>query len=92
MTKFNPEGKGYDYKSAIKAGMKPKGLGKTMSANITQHWGSVAPATSQEVKTNKLPQGSYKLLKGAQHPTTWKAILAEQQRGSRVIKHQGKSK
>ena len=54
---FNPKGKGYDYKSAIKAGMRHKAHGRTSPANITQHWGSVAPATRKETMTGNLPKG-----------------------------------
>jgi len=77
---FNPKGKGYDYKSAINAGMSrgPKG-----------HYGSVVPATRKETMTGNLPKGSYKVLKGEQHPTMWKAKQAEEKRGARLVKRGG---
>jgi hypothetical protein len=86
---FNPKGKGYDYKSAIKAGMRHKAHGRTSPANITQHWGSVAPATRKETMTGNLPKGSYKVLKGEKHETMWKAKQAEQKRGARLVKRGG---
>ena len=88
---FNPKGKGYDYKSAIKAGMRPKAYGQTSPANITQHWGSVAPATKKEQATGNLPKGSYKVLKGEKHETMWKAKDAEEKRGARLVKRGGKA-
>lgn len=41
-TKFDPEGKGYDYERAIKSGIKPSGK--------DQHWQSRDPKTGQILK------------------------------------------
>jgi hypothetical protein len=84
---FNPKGKGYDYKSAKKAGMKP-----TIDPKDGKlHWGSVAPATKKEQATGNLPKGSYKVLKGEKHETMWKAKDAEEKRGARLVKRGGKA-
>ena len=74
---FDPEGSGYDYPSAQAAGMKRDSKGKM---------GSVVKATKEEIKRNKLPPKSYKLLKGSQHETFSKTIEAEHDRGSVVKK------
>ena len=42
--KFNPEGNGYDYETANKAGIKPDGTG---------HWPSREPKTGQILKGKK---------------------------------------
>jgi len=42
--KFDPEGDGYDYETAIAEGMKP---------DETGHWGSRAPISGQMVKGRK---------------------------------------
>jgi len=76
---FDPYGKGYDYESAEGAGMGPDGTGKNEG-----HWGSVAPATLQERMEYGLPGESYKILKGAGHPTFDKARLGEEARGFRL--------
>ena len=83
---FNPKGKGYDYKSAIKAGMGADGTGVNKG-----HWGSVAPANKKEQATGNLPKGSYKVLKGEKHETMWKAKDAEEKRGARLVKRGGKA-
>ena len=74
---FDPEGSGYDYSSARTAEMKRDSEG---------HMGSVVKATKEEIKRNKLPPKSYKLLKGSQHETFPKTIEAERDRGSVVKK------
>ena len=84
--KFDPEGEGYDYKSAIEAGVVPKGYGETSGANITEHWGSVAPATDAEIEKFGLAEGTFKILKGGGHKTLHKAIDAEKKRGATIVK------
>ncbi len=79
--KFDAEGGDYDYTTAKKHGMGPDGTGENKG-----HWGSVAPASSESVKQHNLPEGTYKMLKGKQHPTWSKAVEAEQSRGSEVKK------
>lgn len=78
---FDPEGSGYDYSTAETFGMGGNGEGENKG-----HWGSVAPVTPQEAFQLGLPAGTYKLLKGKNHPTWNKAILAEEMRGSEVVK------
>ena len=80
--KFDPEGSDYDYETARKYGMGPTGTGENKG-----HWGSVAPASSEERKTYNLPEDSYKVLKGRSHPTWDKADAAEQARGSEIKKY-----
>ena len=78
---FDPEGAGYDYDAAIAAGMQPATSGPNVG-----HWGSVVPAEVEAIKRNKLPQGSYLILKGRNHPTWGKAVEAEIARGFRIIR------
>ena len=91
---FNPEGAGYDYKSAIAAGMSPdKG----------QHWGSVAPVEAGNAAILGLPNrtgrhsvgpvelggydvGTFKMLKGQRHDTALKTKISERQRGATLMK------
>jgi len=80
-SKFNPNGSDYDYDRAISAGMRADGTGE--NAN---HWGSVAPASEDEMSTHGLPEGSYIMLKGYSHPTWNKAVEAENARGSNIQK------
>jgi hypothetical protein len=68
--KFDPEGSGYDYKTALRHDMEPEDGG---------HWGSVAPAP------NVAPD-AYQMLKGAGHDTWGKGVFGEAQRGSKVVK------
>jgi hypothetical protein len=51
------------------------------------NWGSVAPASESERKLHGLPEDSYLMLKGAQHPTWHKAVEAEESRGSKIVKY-----
>jgi hypothetical protein len=74
---FNPQGSDYDYQTARAYGM---GQGDG-------NWGSVAPASEGERKLHGLPEDSYLMLKGAQHPTWGKAVEAEESRGSKVVKY-----
>lgn len=85
MTKpsFDPEGEGYDYKTARSFGMGPTGDG---TAENKGHWGSVAPASDAVRSKYNLPDESYMILKGRSHETFFKAVLAEQSRGSKIIK------
>lgn len=80
--KFDPEGSDYDYESAKKSGMRPTIDPKDKKP----HWGSVVPATKEELETHNLPKGSYKILKGKKHETYWKAEDAEKKRGANVVK------
>ena len=80
--KFDPESSDYDYELAKKTGMKP-----TIDPKDGKlHWGSVVPASKQEKEKNNLPKGSYKILKGKNHNTYWKAEDAEKKRGANVVK------
>jgi hypothetical protein len=83
LSKFDPEGSGYDYNTATAWGMGPTGTGEDAG-----HWGSVAPAPESYARKYNLPDGSYMILKGATHPTFFKAVAAEKARGS-VIKKYG---
>ena len=80
--KFDPEGGDYDYDTAKKYGMGPDGTGENKG-----HWGSVAPASPEATQKYNLPKGSYKVLKGKQHPTWSKAVEAEESRGSEIKKY-----
>ena len=71
---FDPLGSDYDYATAIANGMGPTGKGQNLG-----HWGSVAPAPQNYVEQYKLPEESYMMLKGVQHPTWHKAVAGEQQ-------------
>jgi hypothetical protein len=75
--KFNPEGKGYDYKTA---------RAYKMGRDKVNHMGSVAPTSDDERIKNELPEDSYVLLKGKKHETMDKAIKSEEARGSKVEK------
>ena len=75
-SKFDPEGKDYDYKTARQWGMGPDGKGDNKG-----HWGSVAPASEAQKKKHGLAPESYLLLKGRSHPTWHKALAAENARG-----------
>jgi hypothetical protein len=74
---FNPQGADYDYQTARAYGMGRDG----------GNWGSVAPASKDERALHGLPDDSYLMLKGAQHPTWGKAVEAEESRGSKIVKH-----
>jgi hypothetical protein len=80
-SKFNPRGQDYDYERAASAGMGPTATGENVG-----HWGSVAPATTEEMEAHGLPEGSYIMLKGSLHPTWDKAVAAENARGSNIQK------
>jgi hypothetical protein len=81
VVKFNPEGDGYDYETALKYGMGPDGTGENAG-----HWGSVAPASKEDKQKYKLPDESYVILKGRKHETWQKAVDGEQERGFEVRK------
>jgi hypothetical protein len=74
---FDPEGLGYDYKAAKNAGME---------RDSTGHMGSVAPVSKEDREKFSLPDNSYIILKGKKHETFDKAVKAEEDRGSKVIK------
>ena len=75
---FDPEGSGYDIKTAVAAGMEPD--------SKTKHWGSVRKSTPDEIKKYGVPEDSYLLLKGAKHPTHNLAVQYEAQRGFEIKK------
>jgi hypothetical protein len=79
--KFIPEGVGYDYETAIAAGMGPDGTGENAG-----HWGSVAPASDAAIKKYNLPEEAYVMLKGATHETFSKGVQGENERGFSVVK------
>ena len=81
VVKFNPEGDGYDYETALKYGMGADGTGKNAG-----HWGSVAPASKEDKQKYKLPDESYVILKGRKHETWQKAVEGEQERGFEIKK------
>jgi len=78
---FDPEGAGYDYETAISAGMKADGTGENLG-----HWGSVAPVSEKMRKQFGLPEDAYLMLKGYGHETWPKAVAAEEARGSEIRK------
>lgn len=80
--KFDPEGEDYDYEGAKAAGMKPS----EEEGENKGHWGSVAPASDEDVKKHKLPKGSYVILKGRKHHSWDLGVAAEEERGSEVVK------
>lgn len=85
---FNPEGLGYDYETAVRAGMTPyipsmvmeqsymSQLNPEEKANIG-HWGSVAPVPNTDM---------YQMLKGASHETFPLGVAGEESRGYKVVK------
>jgi hypothetical protein len=75
---FDPEGSGYDIKTAVAAGMEPD--------SKTKHWGSVRKSTPDEIKKYGVPEDSYLLLKGAKHPTHNLAVEYEAKRGFEIKK------
>lgn len=78
---FDPEGSGYDYKTALAYGMGPDGKGEDLG-----HWGSVAPTSDDERMLRDLPRDTYVMLKGKAHETFKKAEKAEKKRGSKTVK------
>ena len=82
MESFDPEGTGFDYSSAHTAGMRPLG-GDGPNAG---HYGSVVPASPQQMHKFNLPSESYMILKGRSHPTYDKAVSGEEARGYLVKK------
>ena len=79
---FDPEGKGYDYKTAKSGGLGPDGTGENKG-----HWGSVTMASEADKKKFGLPDESYILLKGKSHETWEKAVKGEQDRGFEIKKY-----
>jgi hypothetical protein len=77
---FDPEGSGYDYESAVAAGMRAE----------QGHWGSVIGLLSEEAESYGLPTNSYLMLKGKAHPTWGKAVEAEEKRGFKIIRRAGR--
>jgi hypothetical protein len=77
---FNPQGSDYDYSSARAAGMGPDGTGENAG-----HWGSVAAAPEYVRQKYGLPEDSYLMLKGRNHPTWDKGVAGEVDRGYKII-------
>ena len=77
---FDPEGSGYDYARALAAGMRP---------GANKHWGSVAPATPDDMAQG-VPPDSYAMLKGHAHPTWNLGMEGELERGSDVQQLNGR--
>lgn len=73
---FDPQGTGFDYDTAIDAGMAP---------GPDNHWGSRVELSNAIAQTLGLPQGSGIMLKGATHPTWGKALAGEEAAGFNVI-------
>ncbi len=80
--KFDPEGKDYDYKTAMAAGLGPDGTGENKG-----HWGSVTMASEADKKKFGLPDESYVVLKGRSHQTWDKAVKGEADRGFEIKKY-----
>lgn len=78
---FDPEGDGYDYVSAIAAGMQPASEGENKG-----HWGSVTLVSQSLRERLNLPEESYLVLKGKKHKTWNLAKAAEEERGFKIIK------
>tara|TARA_R100000963_G_scaffold34996_2_gene30910 strand:+ start:828 stop:1115 length:288 start_codon:yes stop_codon:yes gene_type:complete len=72
---FNPEGAGYDYKTAKKRGYlkERKMFYKDAPAKARHHLPSLDPKTGM-------------ILKGTKHPTFYKTLEAEKKRGFKIIK------
>ena len=70
--KFDPEGSGYDYESARRAGMGPDPK--------SGHWGTVAPGGPG------IPKPGYLVLKGRKHKSWELGIEGERKRGYGVVK------
>jgi hypothetical protein len=79
---FDPEGDDYDYLTARAAGMGPTGTGENLG-----HWGSVTSAPKSLKVKYKLPEESYILLKGKNHPTWDFAVAGEEERGFEIKKY-----
>lgn len=79
---FDPEGKGYDMKSAESVGMQSE----IDPEDGLPHYGSVIEATPEQKEQYGLPDESYMILKGRQHDTWDKAVKGEEERGFEVKK------
>ena len=82
-TPFDPEGEGYDLKSAKAAGMRP--AGPEAGENVG-HMGTTADTTPNERKEFGLPDESYLILKGRKHESWADGVAGEKRRGFKVIK------
>jgi len=80
--KFDPEGSEYDMETALKAGMTAS---EDPGENFG-HFGSVVQTTKKERKKHNLPEDSFLILKGRNHPTFHKAEEAENKRGFKIVK------
>ncbi len=80
---FNPEGEGFDIRSAVKAGMQ--------RFKHNKHFGSVRQITVKEQVALGLPEDSFLLLKGIKHKSTKEAIEHEKEHfGRKLIKKAGR--
>jgi diadenosine tetraphosphatase ApaH/serine/threonine PP2A family protein phosphatase len=82
LRQFDPSSSGYDYTTAIAAGMQPQQEGGENKG----HWGSVAQTPIEYRMDYNLPEDSYMMLKGAGHPTFQMGVQGEQDRGYQIIK------
>ena len=73
---FNPEGRGYDYKSAL-------GYGKSkLYDKKTKHWSSRIPS----MRDDKPYYAGGLVLKGRKHPTWDKFVAGEKEAGYEIYK------
>jgi len=83
---FDPEGSGYDDRTARAADMTPyAGPGPNKG-----HMGSVVHSTAGERARLGLPANSYLILKGRKHPTWGKMAAVEAARGYSVVRRGGR--
>lgn len=79
---FNPVGTEYDYQGAMASNMQPQ----AEEGENKGHYGSVAPTPLEYRLRYNLPENSYIMLKGAEHPTFQKGVQGEEERGYKVMK------
>jgi hypothetical protein len=79
---FDSESAGYDYKTAVAAGMGP-----AASEENEGHWGSVTMASEEVKKKYNLPDETYVVLKGKAHETWDLAVQGEAERGFEIKKY-----
>lgn len=76
---YNPNGEGYDHKSAVAGGLRPGEDG---------HWPSLRPLTEREARTKNLPVGASLVLKGRGNSGEWDPMLKRENRLNRkIIQH-----
>ena len=83
---FDPEGSGYDDRTARAAGMTPH----ASPGPNKGHMGSVVHSTAGERARLGLPMDSYLILKGRKHRSFPEHVAGEAARGYRVIKRGGR--